>query len=54
MLPEPLCLSNWLCQPMNLAPHATEEWDSGAPLLPPDMARTLALSVCDACAPSGV
>lgn len=31
MLPEPLCLSNWLCQSMNLAPHATEEWDSGSP-----------------------
>lgn len=31
MLPEPLCLSNWLCQSMNLAPHATEEWDSGPP-----------------------
>lgn len=30
MLPEPLCLSNWLCQSMNEAPHATEEWDSGS------------------------
>lgn len=36
MLPKLSCLSNWLCQSMNLAPHAIEEWDN----------ESLSLSLC--------
>lgn len=41
MLPKLSCLSNYLCQSMNLAPHAIEEWDNES--------LSLCLSVCEVC-----